>query len=108
MCVLLKNSSYHSSSCIDSSSLSIMFSSLCVPNTPYKSDSSLLEKIRLNLFASKNSSLPTLEYAGSLGGGKIGSTAMRMAFSSIEGMILASKGQESSRQGLVLTSISQV
>jgi len=39
---------------------------------------------------------------------KIGSTAILKAFSTIPGMILASKGQESSRHGLVFTSISHV
>jgi hypothetical protein len=44
----------------------------------------------------------------SFGGGKMGSIATLKAFSTIAGMILAKRGQESYKQGLVLTSMSQV
>jgi hypothetical protein len=42
------------------------------------------------------------------GGGNKGSMAILIAFSIILGMILARRGEPSSRQGLVLTSMSQV
>ena len=42
------------------------------------------------------------------GGGNRGSTATLNAFSIMDGISLAKRGQQSSKQGLVLTSISQV
>ena len=46
-----------------------------------------------------------MRYEKCSGGGKIGSTVSLKAFSSIEGISLASKGDDSSKQGFVFTSI---
>jgi hypothetical protein len=69
---------------------------------------SLLLKIKVNLFASNNYVCIVLFFGHSVGGGKIGSIAILNAFSIIFGIILERSGQGHSRQGLLLTYISQV
>lgn len=68
---------------------------------------SLLLNIKVNLFMSNKSEANVFVFGNSLGGGNIGSTAILKAFSIIFGIILASKGDESYKQGFVLTYISQ-
>ena len=65
--------------------------------------SSLLENIKLNLFESNKSLAKVLVLGYYLGGGKIGSTAIFIAFSIIFGITLANRGQLISRLGFVFT-----
>lgn len=70
--------------------------------------SSLLLKIKVNLFVSNMSIGNVFVFGMSFGGGKMGSTAILKAFYIIFGIIRANKGDPSSKQGFVLTSINQV
>ena len=70
--------------------------------------SSQLLKIKVNLFVSKISKGSDFVFGMSRGGGNNGSTAIFNAFSTILGMILASRGELNYRQGLVFTSINHV
>lgn len=65
-------------------------------------------KINVNLFDSNRSVWRVFVLGMLIGGGNKGSRATLNAFSIMLGMMRASKGLDSSKHGLLLTSINQV
>jgi len=94
-----------SASLNSSSSISMITLSFSLKISLISGPSIFSSNTNSNLFSGQSSLTTCLRYEKCSGGGNIGSTTNLRAFSSIDGISLAKRGDDSSKQGLVFTSI---